>query len=77
MALKLSNEALALIARHLQVAILTGTDIVDNLRLLDLEVREDILVPTQTSLDAHEAQVKAMLDLVDMGFQGGENQIVS
>lgn len=38
---KLSDEAIAHVAKLLQMAILTGTDIVDNLRLLSLVSDED------------------------------------
>ena len=34
--MKLSDEVIGHIAKQLQIAILTGTDIVDNLRLIDL-----------------------------------------
>ena len=37
---KLSDDCIAHIARALQMAILTGTDIVDNLRLIDLNIEE-------------------------------------
>ena len=36
MNVKLSDETIAHIAKIIQVAILTGTDIVDNLRMIDL-----------------------------------------
>ena len=38
---KLSDEAIAHVAKLLQMAILTGTDIVDNLRLLSLVSDEE------------------------------------
>lgn len=34
--MKLSDEAIGHIAKQLQIAILTGTDIVDNLRMIEL-----------------------------------------
>ena len=34
--MKLSDEVIGHIAKQLQIAILTGTDIVDNLRMIDL-----------------------------------------
>tara|TARA_Y100000385_G_C12568064_1_gene415099 strand:+ start:158 stop:406 length:249 start_codon:yes stop_codon:yes gene_type:complete len=37
----LEDTTIAQIARCLQVAILTGTDIADNLRQLELELKED------------------------------------
>ncbi len=67
--MKLSDEAIILIARQLQVAILTGTDVVDNLRLIDLEQEKggDLLVPTQCALEAHEGHIQSMLDMLEKG----------
>ena len=39
--MKLSDQVIAEISRLLQVALLTGTDVVDNLRLIEVEVDED------------------------------------
>lgn len=44
---KLSDETIASIAKLFQLAILTGTDIVDNLRTLRLEADGDTLSPTE------------------------------
>ena len=44
---KLSDETIASIAKLFQLAILTGTDIVDNLRTLRLEADGDSLSPTE------------------------------
>jgi len=41
MAHKLSDEVISAIARSLQVAILTGTDVIDNLRAIRVELSED------------------------------------
>jgi hypothetical protein len=67
--MKLSDEAIILIARQLQVAILTGTDVVDNLRLIDLEQEKggDLLVPTQHALETHEGHIQSMLDMLEKG----------
>lgn len=73
--MKLSDEAIIVIARQLQIAILTGTDVIDNLRLLDLEESNGQLVPTQESVTEHENQIQSMLDLMEKGqleFAGGE-----
>ncbi len=78
--MKLSDEAIIVIARQLQIAILTGTDVVDNLRLIDLESSGDELVPTASSVQAHEDQIQSMLDLMESGqlsLDEGEGQIVS
>jgi len=44
---KFSDEVLSQIAKSLQVALLTGTDIVDNFRQFDLEVRDDKVYLTE------------------------------
>ena len=77
--MKLSDDAIVIIARQLQVAILTGTDVVDNLRLIDLEPSDGQLVPTPESITAHERQVQSMLDVLENGELGfeSEGQIVS
>lgn len=65
--MKLSDEAIIVIARQLQIAMLTGTDVVDNLRLIDLDQEGDLLVPSQASVDAHEKQIQGMLDMLENG----------
>ena len=39
--LKFSDEVVSQIAKSLQVAMLTGTDIVDNFRQFELEIQDD------------------------------------
>lgn len=67
--MKLSDETIALIARQLQIAILTGTDVVDNLRLIDLEEKEGELSPSSISIEAHENQIHAMLKDLEKGAE--------
>ena len=43
---RLSDETISSIAKLVQLAILTGTDVVDNLRTLRLEVNDNELTPT-------------------------------
>ena len=40
---KLSDEVISQVAKLIQLAILTGTDIVDNLRMLRLTGNDDVL----------------------------------
>jgi len=40
---KLSDEVISQVAKLIQLAILTGTDIVDNLRMLRLTANEEVL----------------------------------
>lgn len=65
--MKLSDETISLIARQLQIAILTGTDVVDNLRLIDLEELDGQLHPTKASIEIHDKQIKSMLDVIENG----------
>ena len=41
--LRLSDNVISAIARLVQIAILTGTDVVDNLRTLKLELKDQTL----------------------------------
>jgi hypothetical protein len=77
---KLSDDAIVLIARQLQVAILTGTDVVDNLRLLELEEKNGSLVPSPTCLKSHDDQINSLLTIMEKGQLASsydEGQIVS
>jgi hypothetical protein len=77
---KLSDDTIVLIARQLQVAILTGTDVVDNLRLLELEVKDGQLVPSVACLKSHDDQIDSLLTVLEKGqLMNGydEGQIVS
>ena len=59
--LKLSDEVIAQIARLVQVGILTGTDIVDNLRLMRLSTAEDELFPTDEYREQFDSNIDRML----------------
>lgn len=58
----MSDDAIAAIARLLQVAILTGTDIVDNLRTLRLSVDGDQVTVSRGFLESFEKNVQKMLE---------------
>jgi len=58
----MSDDAIAAIAKLLQVAILTGTDIVDNLRTLRLTVNGDQVTVSQGFLEGFEQNVQKMLE---------------
>lgn len=62
---KLSDSAIALIAKLLQIAILTGTDIVDHLRTLRLVVKDDELLPDPEFDAALDQEVNKMLQRVN------------
>ena len=66
MKFKLSDESIAHIAKILQIAILSGTDIVDHLRLLELTKDEDnYLVPTKEASETFAKNIEEMLNLVE------------
>lgn len=59
--LRLSDDSIGTIAKLLQIAILTGTDIVDNLRTVTFVVSDDKLVPTQQFLDSLNKSIEGMI----------------
>ena len=59
---KLHDTTIAHIAKILQVAILTGTDIIDHLRLIDLEEEGDFLVLNSDYSDNHNKSIQEMLN---------------
>jgi hypothetical protein len=74
--MKLSDEVIAHIAKQLQMAILTGTDVVDNLRLITLHESEGKLyLDPEYAVHAAENQNK-MLETANIlsGKQDEENE---
>jgi hypothetical protein len=61
---RLSDEVVAAIARSLQIALLTGTDIVDNLRAIRVEVEGDQITLTDSYREAEQNNIDKMLQLV-------------
>jgi hypothetical protein len=59
---KFSDDVIAEIAKQLQVAILTGTDVVDNLRLIEVTLNEGKLSLTQNYVKVSQGRVENMLD---------------
>ncbi|MAI58926.1 MAG: hypothetical protein CML56_08115 [Rhodobacteraceae bacterium] len=62
---KLSDETIAQIAKLVQLAILTGTDVVDNLRLMRVTPSEgsaDVLDPTAEYLEVFESNIQKLQD---------------
>ena len=62
--MKFSDQLIADIARTLQIAILTGTDIVDHLRTFEVEDEEGILKLTESSKERIEKEIESMLGRV-------------
>ena len=60
--MKLNDEVIAHIAKQLQLAILTGTDIVDNLRMIRLTVEDDELYLDTAYAKIAEQNEKKMLE---------------
>lgn len=60
--MKLDDSAIAQVAKCLQVAILTGTDIVDNMRQMYFVCEDDTLYLDPDYKEAFEANLQKMLD---------------
>ena len=60
--MKLNDQVIAHIAKQLQLAILTGTDIVDNLRMIRLVVEEGQLYLDPDYANNAEANEKRMVE---------------
>ena len=60
----LSNQVIAEISRLLQVALLTGTDVVDNLRLLEIkeDPKEGMLVLTDAYVERSSRNIEKMIE---------------
>ena len=62
--MKFSDNLISNIARTLQIAILTGTDIVDHLRTFEVEDEEGKLALTSASKERIEKEIEEMLSKV-------------
>jgi hypothetical protein len=62
---KFSDDVVSQIAQVLQVALLTGTDIVDNLRTLRVTENEGILYPDPTYIQAFQENIQKMLKVAE------------
>ena len=58
---KLSDTSIAQIVKLIQMGILTGTDVVDQLRTFELCISNDKLTPTPEFLESFEKNVNKML----------------
>jgi len=66
--MRLSDNSISAIARLVQMAILTGTDVVDNLRIMRLVQNGDVLEPDQEFLKGFEESIQKMLETAnDLG----------
>ncbi len=62
MTYRLSDSSIASIAKLLQMAILTGTDVVDNLRLIRFDSSGDVLEPNEEFMKGFEESIQKMLE---------------
>lgn len=58
---KLSDDAISFIAKTLQVAIITGTDIVDNLRTMRLVNVDGALTPDPLTVEVFNENIEKMM----------------
>lgn len=60
--LKLNDATIAQIVRLIQLGILTGTDVSDQLRTLECVVENDRLAPNPEYMEVFESNLKSMAD---------------
>jgi len=59
---KLTDDVISYVAKNLQLCILTGTDIVDHLRMMELTTNSDgNLVPTDNYIEVFDNNQKVLL----------------
>lgn len=58
----MTDESIGYIAKLLQMAILTGTDVVDNLRLLRFEIDGESLIPSSEFVSNFEKNINSILE---------------
>ena len=63
--MKFSDELIADVARTLQIAILTGTDIVDHLRTFEVEDESGLIKLTKDSKARIEREIEEMAQRVE------------
>jgi len=74
MTYKLSDNTIAQVAKLLQIALLTGTDIVDNLRTLRLTLNGDALDPDAEYLASFESNLNKLIEnLAEVTTQNDED----
>ena len=63
--MKFSDELIADVARTLQIAILTGTDIVDHLRTFEVEDESGLIKLTKESKERIEREIQEMAERIE------------
>ena len=64
--MKLDDSVIAHIAQLIQIAIITGTDIVDNMRMIVLTENDGILSLDPNYESQNQENIKRMLDQVEI-----------
>ena len=62
MIVKFDDSAIAQIVRLIQLGILTGTDVTDQIRTLELEVKDGRIFPSADFLETFEKNLDALQD---------------
>ena len=57
---RLGDDVIAVIRELIQLSLLTGTNIVDHMRAVRVEVIEGAVVPTEEYIAAYNAQIEEM-----------------
>jgi len=60
--MKFSDEVIAHIAKILQMALITGTDIVDHLRMITIETEDGQLFLNKEYAENYEANIEKMIN---------------
>ena len=75
--MKFSDELIADVARTLQIAILTGTDIVDHLRTFEVEDESGLIKLTKDSKERIEREIKEMAQRIERERGASSTEAVS
>jgi len=75
--MKFSDELIADVARTLQIAILTGTDIVDHLRTFEVEDESGLIKLTKDSKARIEREIQEMAQRIESERSAGHKEAVS
>lgn len=58
---RLSDDLIGVVRELLQLSIMTGSNIVDHMRAVRVEVIDGAVVPTEEYIDAYNAQVEQLV----------------
>ena len=63
--LRLGDDLIAVIRELIQLSLLTGTNIVDHIRAVRVEVIDSAVVPTEEYVNAYNAQIEQLAKQAD------------